>query len=230
MFRASRPPGVSRKFPVFQQALQLATIAFSPDVRHPPLPAPPARPCQGSTLQHRVYELRRLKCPRTTTVTPHGRQSPSPATGRAYTSCTRGQRYPPRRPGREKGRSCFGITPPRPQLFGDFTFAPRGGGDGEEEAPCVTPPAPLTMTTGVDGAITMAPASMLAALEPSRLFDSGDMIMAAGLLDHPESSLKVCAMTSCVPLVFTSIPPAFASMRYADLASTSARPIPKAAK
>lgn len=94
----------------------------------------------------------------------------------------------------------------------------------------MTPPAPLTMTTGVDGAITMAPASMLAALEPSRLFDSGDMIMAAGLLDHPESSLKVCAMTSCVPLVFTSIPPAFASMRYADLASTSARPIPKAAK
>lgn len=57
----------------------------------------------------------------------------------------------------------------------------------------LAPPAPSKMTTdfGVDGTISLTPASMLAALQPARVFDSGDMMMAAGLLGHPESSLKV---------------------------------------
>ena len=65
------------------------------------------------------------------------------------------------------------------------------------------PPAPLrtTATVGVVGGAssTMTPASMLAALQPARVFDSGDMIMTAGLLSHPESSLRVSCPTIIRP-------------------------------
>lgn len=195
--RVGRPPGISRNSPVFQRALQLATIAFSPDVRHPPLPAPPALPCRGSTSHRVFYQPRRPTPPRTTATTAaaHDQLSRPPYTRRAATSCTRARRDPPRRAAaREKGRSGLRNTP-RPQLFGDFTLAQTGGGDGEEGValgePLAAPPEPLRMATAVDGTAPMAPASMLAALQPAKLFDSGDMIMAAGLLDHPESSLKV---------------------------------------
>lgn len=197
-----RPPGISQKSPVFQQALQLAAIAFSPDVRHPPVAATPVLPCHEPT-PNRVSKSSRLKPPLTPTATFDGLSQSS--SGRGSISCARRQRDPARLVGCKKERSGSPHKSP-PQLFSDFTFAGTTGGEGEEEiagvepssdvccapvAKSLTPAGPLKKTTSVDGTISMTPASLHASLQPARLFDSGDMMMATRLLGHPESSLKV---------------------------------------
>eukprot|EP00752_Nemacystus_decipiens_P005087 g4616.t1 len=76
-----RPPGVSRKSQVFQQALQMATVAFSPDVRHPSLPAPPARfdsadmIMTAGLLDHPESSLKRLVLHRARIDTGAGREA-----------------------------------------------------------------------------------------------------------------------------------------------------------
>lgn len=109
----------------------------------------------------------------------------------------------------------------RPQLFDDFTFAQTadgslehmpGGQEGRGEIQSETEAksaegssgrcraraisssiarSPSLKNTRIDWTTPTPPASMHAALKPAIMFDSGDMVMAAGLLAHPESSLKV---------------------------------------
>lgn len=54
-----------------------------------------------------------------------------------------------------------------------------------------TPSPPQFTATKPDGSLPVTPAPLHVASESSTLFDSGDMIMVAGLLAHPESSLRV---------------------------------------
>lgn len=65
-------------------------------------------------------------------------------------------------------------------------------------------PAPFKMTMPTPLPILLS--SMFAALESARVFDSGDMIMVAGLLVHPESSLKVGRPNALTDSRFRSAP------------------------
>ncbi|CAB1109001.1 unnamed protein product [Ectocarpus sp. CCAP 1310/34] len=206
-----RSPGVDQRSAVFQQALQLETIAFSPDVQTPPRSTPPESPCRGLGSS-RMYDASSVR-PQPATAFCH-RQS---ASCRAL-ACRDQERIglgmsslPERGAGRQKRRTDIASKPrPRPwDELESLARTPRVETEQEQQVRVVggtyfatppelhrygvvksTPSPPQFTTTKPDGSISVTPAPLHVASAASTLFDSGDMIMVARLLAHPECSLK----------------------------------------
>ncbi len=193
---------------MFQRALQLETIAFSPDVEQQHLPA---QPVHGSE-SHCAHGARRPEPPTTATGAVEG----LPAKRRAST-CGRNAAWPGQEPARGKRTRTHVATRAPPRLLGDFTFVPipssspsasedRRREKKEIAASCAGTAPTAFHTRGTEPAydpvplqhcgtpaqsVTPTPSRVREALIPARQFDSGDMLMVAGLLAHPESALKV---------------------------------------
>ncbi|CAN0013977.1 unnamed protein product, partial [Ectocarpus sp. 8 AP-2014] len=205
-----RSPGVDQRSPVFQQALQLETIAFSPDVQTPPRSTPSESPCRGSgsSLKYDASGER----PQPATSICHGQS----ASWRAL-ACGDQERKglgmsssPERGAGRPKRRTDIASKPhPRPcDELESLEHTRREEREQEQQVRDVggtyfatpelhyygvvksIPSPPHFTTTKPDGSMSVTPAPLHVASEASTLFDSGDMIMVAGLLAHPECSLK----------------------------------------
>lgn len=205
-----RSPGVDQRSPVFQRALQLETIAFSPDVQTPPRSTPPESPCRGSGSS-RMYDASRIR-PQPATAICHGQS----ASCRAL-ACGDQERKGlgmssllERGAGRQKRRTDI-ASKPRPRPWDELEPLERTRREEREQEQQVrgvggtylatqlyrygvvksTPSQPQFTTTKPDGSMSVTPAPLHVASEASILFDSGDMIMVARLLAHPECSLKV---------------------------------------
>lgn len=221
---ASRPSGINQKSILFQHALQLETIAFSPDVQLQPLRSPPMSPRRASSPSDLVRDAGRVTPPHPTAVASSSTRSRATTCwgrkddDRHHRNGWLGQMIVDR--GKEQAPCVRRKT--RPQLFDDFTFVqtadrslehmPGGGERGRGEIRAETEARSAETSpdscraraafssdtrsaslkrTRIDWTTPTTPASMHAALKPARRFDSGDMIMTAVLLAHPESSLKV---------------------------------------
>ncbi|CAM9357249.1 unnamed protein product, partial [Ectocarpus sp. 12 AP-2014] len=202
-----RSPGVGQRSAVFQQALQLETIAFSPDVQTPPHSTPPESPCRGSASS-RMYDASSVR-PQPATAICYGQS----ASCRAL-ACGDQEREglgmsnsPERGAGRQERRTDI-ATKPRRRPWDELESSERTRrGEREQEQQvrgvggthfaselhrCGVVKSALSpsTTTKPDGSMSVTPAPLHVASEASTLFDSGDMIMVAGLLAHPECSLK----------------------------------------
>ncbi|CAM9467775.1 unnamed protein product [Ectocarpus fasciculatus] len=206
-----RPPGIGQRSPVFQRALQLETIAFSPDVQTPPRSTPPESPCRGSASS-RTYDAGSAR-PQPATAICHGQSTSCRALAcgdqerEGLSTCGR----PERGAGPRKRRTDF-ASKRRPRLCDASESIEHTRRDEREqeqqwsdvrgthfaippelhrfEVVKSTPSPPQCATAKADGSMSVTPAPLHVASEASTLFDSGDMIMVAGLLAHPESSLK----------------------------------------
>ncbi|CAM9269484.1 unnamed protein product [Ectocarpus sp. 4 AP-2014] len=204
-----RSPGVGQRSTVFQQALQLKTIAFSPDVQTPPLSASPESPRRGSASS-RVYGASSVR-PQPAMAICHGQpvSCRALACGEIERKGLGMSRWPERGTGRPKRRTIFVRKPhPRPcDELESLEHTRREEREREQQVRDVggthfatelhrygvvksTPSPPQFTTTKPDGSMSVTPAPLHVASEGSTLFDSGDMIMVAGLLAHPECSLK----------------------------------------
>ncbi|CAM9669069.1 unnamed protein product, partial [Ectocarpus sp. 13 AM-2016] len=204
-----RSPGVGQRSAAFQQALQLETIAFSPDVQTPPPSTPAESPCRGSGSS-RMYDASSTR-PQPATAICHGQSTSCRAL-----ACSDQEREglgmtnsPERGAGRQKRRTDI-TSKPRPRPWDEWESSERTRREERQQEQQVrgvggkyfaTPPelhrhgivksalSPNT-TTKQDGSMSVTPAPLHVASKASTLFDSGDMIMVAGLLAHPECSLK----------------------------------------
>lgn len=213
----SRTPGLCPRSLTFQHALQVETVAFSPDIEPPPLPrsrsasANEPEPFRSDQRRKGVStgngEMRAQRTNRCDDqVEKDGCQGEkcdrSPVKGSIFA-----------------GRLVLG--PPQLEAFrlaSKATINSRLGlfrqvngeiiwGDmfqNEETSPSVMFDSRLTPSTtlaslggfGNDGSKAVEALTETAKKQPASGFDSGDMVMVAGLLAHPESSLKVRAPRS----------------------------------